>query len=62
MRFSVFGNLNDYYHEFHDIENSFQDHDHNHILVLIHVYGFEMVSHSLQGIVWIQLDGTGDFS
>ena len=60
MRFSFFGNLNDYYHEFHGIGNSFPDHDRNHVLVLIH--GFRMISHSLQRMVQIQLDGIGDFS
>ena len=51
-------NLNDYYHEFHDIGNFF--HDRNHVLV--HVHGFETISHSIQGMVQIQFDGTGDFS
>ena len=60
MRFSFSGNLNYYYHEFHGIENSFHHHDYNHVLV--HVHGFETISHSLQGIVQIQLDEIGDFS
>ena len=38
MRLSFFGNLNDYYHEFHGIENSFH---------------FETILHSLQGMVRI---------
>ena len=58
MRFSFFENLNDYYHEFHGIINSFHDQDHDRD----HVYGFRTISHSLQGMVRIQLDGTGDFS
>ena len=56
MRFSFSGNLNDYYHKFHGIENSFHDH------VLVHVHGFGTISHSLQGMVRIQLDGICDFS
>ena len=60
MRFSIFRNLNDYYHEFHSIENSFHDHNHDHDHVLVH--GFETISHSLQGMVQIQLDRIGDFS
>ena len=43
MRFSFNGNLNDYYHEFHGIGNSFHGRDH----VLVHVHGFETISHSL---------------
>ena len=60
MRFSFFENLNDYYHELYGIENSFYDHNHNHLL--IHVHGFGSTLHSLQGMVQIQLDGTSDFS
>ena len=60
MRFSFYGNLNDYYHEFHGIINFFLDHDPNHVLV--HIRGFETISHSLQGMVQIQLDETSDFS
>ena len=60
MRFFFFGNLNDYYHEFHGIGNSFHSHKRNH--VFIHVHGFGTISHSLQGMVQIQLDSTGDFS
>ena len=45
MRFYFYGNLNDYYHESHGIENSFHDHYRDHVLV--HVHGFEMISHSL---------------
>ena len=60
MRLSFFGNLNDYYHEFHSIQNSFHDHDHDHVLV--HVHSFGTISHSLQGMVQIQLDGISDFS
>ena len=60
MRFSFSENLNYYYHEFHSIENSFHDHDRDHILV--HVHGFEIISHLLQGMVRIQLDGICDFS
>ena len=56
MRLSFFGNLNYYYHEYHGIGNSFHDHDH----VLVH--GFGMISHLLQRMVQIQLDGIGDFS
>ena len=39
MRFSFSENLNDYYHEFHGIENFFHDHD--------HVHEFGTISHSL---------------
>ena len=60
MRFFIHGNFNDYYHKFHGIENSFHDHNRDH--VLIHVPGFRTTSHSLQGMVWIQLNGTSDFS
>ena len=49
MRFSFSRNLNDYYHEFHGIRNSFHDHDRYHVLV--HVHGFGTISHSLQGLV-----------
>ena len=59
MRFSFSGNLNDYYHEFHGIENSFYDHDCNHVLV--HVHWFRTILHSLQGMVQIQVVGIGDF-
>ena len=45
MRFSFSRNLNDYFHEFHGIGNSFRDH------VLVHVHGFGTISHSLQGMV-----------
>ena len=45
MRLSFYGNLNDYYHEYHGIRNSFHDY------VLVHVFG--TISHSLQGIIWI---------
>ena len=51
MRFSFSENLNDYYHEFHGIGNSFHDRDH----VLVHVHGFGTISPSLQGMVWISL-------
>ena len=53
MRFSFSRNLNDYYHEFHGIRNSFHDHDHDHdrYHVLVHVHGFGTISHSLQGLV-----------
>ena len=60
MRFSFSGNLNDYYNEFHGIRNSFHDHDRDNILV--HVHGFRTISHSLQGMVRIQLDEIGNFS
>ena len=43
MRFSLSENLNNYYHEFHVIRNSFHDHDH----VLVYVHGFRTISHSL---------------
>ena len=56
MRFSFSGNLNDYYHEFHGIENSFHGHDCNHI------HKFRTISHSLRGMIQIQLDETCDFS
>ena len=54
MRFSFFGNLNYYYHEYHGIINSFHDCD--------HIHGFKTILHSLQGMVYIQLDVTGDFT
>ena len=60
MRFSFSGNLNYYYHEFHGIQNSFNNHDRDHVLV--HVHRFGMISHSLQGMVQIKLDGIDDFS
>ena len=47
MGLSFFGYLNDYYHEYHGVGNSF--HDHNHILVHVHVFG--KISYSLQGMV-----------
>ena len=56
MRLSFSRNENDYYHEYHGIKNSFHDH------VIVHVHVFGMISHSLQEIVRIQLDRTGDFS
>ena len=58
MRLSFSGNLNYYYHEYHGIENSFHDHDN----VLVHIHMFGTISHSLQGMVQIQLDETDDFS
>ena len=60
MRLSLFENLRNYYHEHHDIGKSF--HNHDHILVLIHVHEFGMILHSLQEMVQIQLDETGGFS
>ena len=45
-------------HEFHGIINFFHGRDH----VLVHIHGFGTISHLLQGMVQIQLDGTGDFS
>ena len=57
MRLSFFEN---YYYKNHSIRDFFYDHDH--VLVLIHVYKFETILHSLQGMVKIQLDETGDFS
>ena len=56
MRLSFSTILNDYYHEYHGIRNFF----HDHILVYVHMFG--MISHSLQGLVQILLDMTGDFS
>ena len=50
MRFSFSRNLNDYYHEFNGIGN----------VIVVHEFG--TLSHSLQGMVQIQLDETGDFS
>ena len=52
MRFSIFGNLKDYYYEHHGIGNSF----HNHVHV------FRTISHPLQGMVHIRLDMNDDFS
>ena len=60
MKFSFSGNLNDYYHEFHGIRNSFHDHGCDHVLV--HVHRFGTISHSLQVMTRIQLDGIDDFS
>ena len=56
MKFSFLRNLNYYNHEFHGIENSSYDH------VLVHVHGFGTISHSLQGMVRIELDGISHFS
>ena len=56
MRLSFFENLNDYYHEYHGVGNFFQDH------VLVQVHMFVMILHSLQEMVRIHLDRTGDFS
>ena len=58
MRFSFYRNLNEYYHEFHGIEKSFHGHDCDHVLI----HGFGTISHSLEGMVQIQLDGISDFS
>ena len=52
IRFSFSENLNYYYHEYHDLINSFHD----------HVHKFGMISHSFQGMVQILLEETGDFS
>ena len=58
-------NLSNYYHKNHGIMDSFHDHDHdhdhNHILVLIHVQEIGTILHSLQEMVQIQLDESGDF-
>ena len=43
MRFSFYGNLNYYYHEFHGIIHSFHDRD--------HVHEFGTILHSLKGMV-----------
>ena len=43
MRLSFSRNLNAYYHEFHGIRNSFNDHNH----VLVHVYMFGTISHRI---------------
>ena len=56
MRFSFSKNLNDYNHEFHGFGNFFYDHNHDHI------HGFGTISHSLQGMLQIQLDETSDLS
>ena len=45
MRFSFSGNLNYYYHEYHGIENSFHDHDRDHVFINVHRIG--MISHSI---------------
>ena len=50
MRLSFYGNLNEYYHDYHGVENSF--HDNDHIPIHVHVYG--SISHSLHGMVRIQ--------
>ena len=52
IRFSIFENY--YYHGYHGIRNSFHDRD--------HVHEFGTILHSLQGMVYIQLDVTGDFT
>ena len=44
--------MNDYY----SVGNSAHDHDH------VHAHGFGTISHSLQGMVRIQLDGIDDCS
>ena len=49
-----------YYYKNHGIKDFF--HDHDHVLVLIHVYDFGTILYSLQGMVQIQLDEIGDFS
>ena len=56
MRFSFSKNLNDYYHEFHGIGNFLYDHNHD------HTHEFETISHSIQGMLLIQLDEISDFS
>ena len=58
MRLSFFENLMNYYNKNHIIGDFFRDHDH--ILVLVHKFG--TILRSLQGMVQIQLDETGDFS
>ena len=60
MRHSFYGNLNDYYHEYHSVGNSFNDHDRDHVLIHVHMVG--TIFHSLQGMVWTQLDKTSNFS
>ena len=60
MRFSFYGNLNDHYHEFRGIRNSFHDRNRDHVLV--HVHRFGTISHSLKEMVRIQLNEIGDFS
>ena len=45
---------------FYSVENSTHDHDHDYDHV--HAHGFRTISQSLQVMVQIQLDKTGDFS
>ena len=42
--------------------NFAHDHDHDHDYDHVHAHGFGTISHSLQGMVRIQLDGIDDFS
>ena len=58
MRCSFFENLMNCRHKNDGIRDFFHNHDH----VLIHVHEFGTILHSLQGMVQIQLDETGDFS
>ena len=52
MRFSIFGNLMNYYYKDHGIGNFFNNH--------VHVFG--TISHPLQEMVHIWLDGNDDLS
>ena len=56
MRLSFSENLMNYYHKNHGIRDFFNDHDH----VFVHEFG--TILHSLQEMVQIQLDETGNFS
>ena len=49
-----------YYYKNHGIGDFF--HNHDHVLLLIHIHEFGTILHSLQGMVQIQLDETSDFS
>ena len=60
MRLSFSENSTSYYHKNHGIEDFF--HDHDHILVFVHVHEFETILHSLQRMIQIYLDETSDFS
>ena len=51
-----------YYYKNHGIGDFFHDHDYVFFLIPVHVHEFEMILHSLQGMVQIQLDKIGDFS
>ena len=56
MRLSFSENLVNYYYKNYGIGDFF----HEHVIVTVHEFG--TILHSLQGMIQIQLDETGDFS